>query len=775
MELPREQHEPAKLQPLHCIDFAYACGGSIFLFGWVAERGPEVVGISAELGPASIDLSSKFARYARPDVIEGVGEQAVPISLDCGILIAFHAGEAAVGERRELVLSALLAGGGAYRIQADLSDDPAKFRDFVQNNEAVLRELIGRLPREEGRRLEAIAWPRTQPAQAPAAQHAQPAIEIEIEHCCVPVPGQILLVGWVFDPRRELSSLDVCTADGMLLKRRRLRWCARPDVLALRAPAEGWLRGFVSLAEFDADATAADELVLSASGPAAVMQKPLKLHLAADQGMSVLATVLQSLAPDLRVLVLEELNAHVPRGTDPARFRRLWAEAIEALPNAATCPELGVWLHVDEAVRVAGRGVFLVGWAVLDPERTNAVALRLPTGAAFEMLGHWVRHERLDVWRARRAEGVALSSDDLGFMCFVAAPIARDLTSGYFVVSARDDVSVRMKVALPPARQDPVEIIRQVLTSFSQTHRDLRRLLDEHVGPAVRAVWSGRGTTTCEPLVTQYGDLPRDPPVSIVVPLYGRFDFIEHQLAQFVDDPDVRRSDLIYVIDDPTIYDEVRLSCQELSRFYDVPFRLVYGRRNVGYAGACNLGANLARGRYVLLLNSDVLPKHQGWLAELVRAHQALPQAGAAAPKLLYEDGSIQHAGMTFTRLPIWGDMWVNDHPFKGQPNRAEREPVECPALTGACLLIERDLYRQVGGLSEDYVIGDFEDSDLCLRLLGLGRRNWLVPAVELYHLERQSQDRIGEAAWRINLSLYNCWLHTGRWDNEISRRMGVQ
>jgi GT2 family glycosyltransferase len=75
-----------------------------------------------------------------------------------------------------------------------------------------------------------------------------------------------------------------------------------------------------------------------------------------------------------------------------------------------------------------------------------------------------------------------------------------------------------------------------------------------------------------------------------------------------------------------------------------------------------------------------------------------------------------------------------------------------------------------VGGLSEDYIIGDFEDSDLCLRLREVGRRNWLVPRVTLYHLERQSQAVAGNPAWRTNLTLYNCWVHHQRWNDMIER-----
>jgi GT2 family glycosyltransferase len=84
--------------------------------------------------------------------------------------------------------------------------------------------------------------------------------------------------------------------------------------------------------------------------------------------------------------------------------------------------------------------------------------------------------------------------------------------------------------------------------------------------------------------------------------------------------------------------------------------------------------------------------------------------------------------------------------------------------------MVEARLYRELGGLSEDYIIGDFEDSDLCLRAAAAGRRNYVALDVELYHLERQSQARIGDAQWRNNLTLYNCWLHDQRWAAQIEK-----
>jgi len=222
-----------------------------------------------------------------------------------------------------------------------------------------------------------------------------------------------------------------------------------------------------------------------------------------------------------------------------------------------------------------------------------------------------------------------------------------------------------------------------------------------------------------------------------------------------------------YVIDDPDIFDPARRLAAELARFYRLPLLLAYGQRNAGYAAACNLGAGLARGTHLLLLNSDVLPDRPGWLGALLAAYRRLPAPGVVAPRLLFEDGSLQHAGMRLVQQP--GGLWANTHPGKGLPDTGSGSAQEFDVLSGACLLIARGLYQQAGGLSEDYILGDFEDSDLCLALRRRGRRNWLLPSVVLHHLERQSQNAIGDTAWRAGLTLYNAWRHSRRWAADLA------
>lgn len=248
------------------------------------------------------------------------------------------------------------------------------------------------------------------------------------------------------------------------------------------------------------------------------------------------------------------------------------------------------------------------------------------------------------------------------------------------------------------------------------------------------------------------------PRLSVVVPLYGRHDWIRHQMAQFAQDPEFRNIDLVYVVDDPAIQHGTLDLAAVCHNTFGVSFRVLWYNRNLGYAGANNVAADFARGDALLLMNSDVLPTSPGWSGKLLCALDELPQAGAVAPLLLFADKTVQHAGMVPQRSPMFPGFLLNDHPGRGLIWRGQSAPSEHPLLTAACLMLRKADFQEVGGFDDGYLVGDFEDSDLCLSLRKRGKRMWLVPEVTLWHLERQSQNPPHVAAFRQLLTLFNSW-----------------
>ncbi|PKA41887.1 glycosyltransferase family 2 protein [Rhizobium sullae] len=265
------------------------------------------------------------------------------------------------------------------------------------------------------------------------------------------------------------------------------------------------------------------------------------------------------------------------------------------------------------------------------------------------------------------------------------------------------------------------------------------------------------------------------PLVSIVVPLYKVLDFLRFQLSGMATDPWlVANAEIIFVLDSPEIQDETEHLLGGLHLLHGLPMKLVVMNRNSGYARACNAGARFARGAILVMLNSDVVPKGPGWLQVLSRPLLENSRLGAIGPKLLFEDGSLQHAGLYFGRDQR--GIWLNHHFNKGMPGdyAPAQQAREVPGVTGACLVTRRAIYERVGGFTEDYVIGDYEDSDLCLKIRRLGLQIAYEPAACLYHFERRSIRR-SQDYMRGVASQYNSWLHTQRWEDDITDLMANQ
>jgi GT2 family glycosyltransferase len=146
--------------------------------------------------------------------------------------------------------------------------------------------------------------------------------------------------------------------------------------------------------------------------------------------------------------------------------------------------------------------------------------------------------------------------------------------------------------------------------------------------------------------------------------------------------------------------------------------RILHNPRNFGFGPATNQGAAMARGRHLLLLNSDAWVR-PGWLEPLIDLADADAGVAAVAPKLLYPDGRLQEAGSI-----LWRDARVRQYGDGDLPNRPEynfRRTVDY--ASAACLLVRRSAFVAVGGFDPRFAPVYCEDVDLCLALgAGPGR-----------------------------------------------------
>ena len=217
---------------------------------------------------------------------------------------------------------------------------------------------------------------------------------------------------------------------------------------------------------------------------------------------------------------------------------------------------------------------------------------------------------------------------------------------------------------------------------------------------------------------------------SIIIPVHGRAALTRQCLDVLLNSPHQDIVCEIVVVDDASTDSTAQML---VDRFDQV--RVVRHDRNMGFAASCNDGAAAATGEWLVFLNNDTLPQ-PGWLDALLRHASSRARIGLVGSKLLFPNGTIQHAGVVFAR-----DLSPR-HIYTGFP--AEHPAVntsrQFQAVTGACALIRRSLFQEAGQFDTQFV-NAYEDVDFCFRLRRLGYEVHYCHESVLYHLESATRD----------------------------------
>ena len=435
-----------------------------------------------------------------------------------------------------------------------------------------------------------------------------------------------------------------------------------------------------------------------------------------------------------------EFVARLAEAEGPAR-----PELERLLARGFTGRDTLSWLSAPIRMVVARllptpKGLLIQGW-LGDPH--HAVAqIRLRAGEAVWPLrpGAWFDTENFDAEGAR------------GFIA--RAPVNTPLGEAWLDVTLTTGETGTLPL---PAE---LSTLRSLLAAAGRIPDSaLEHVFGEVLGPALVALNRRHLARPMAVEERRFGTLPAEPRASLVIPLHGRLDMMPVQMALF-SACRMEGDEIIFVLDDPPRREAALAMAQSCLDRFGLPLRLILPAETRGFGPASNLGLRHARGRVVVFLNADAFPRGTDWLDRLVAALEP-PDVGAVGARLLYPDGSLQHGGM---RMEASAHGWrFPEHPGKGlRPPPVALREVE--ALTGACLALRREVAEHFGGFDPDYVIGDFEDADLCARLRKAGLRCIMEDRATLVHLERQSQGRADEQAGRWNLTLLNAWSYRQRW-----------
>jgi GT2 family glycosyltransferase len=200
----------------------------------------------------------------------------------------------------------------------------------------------------------------------------------------------------------------------------------------------------------------------------------------------------------------------------------------------------------------------------------------------------------------------------------------------------------------------------------------------------------------------------------------------------------------VIVADNASSDDSVRMLEEE---FPEV--RLILNEDNLGFAKATNQTLRAAQGRYLMMLNPDTVLQPD-CLAKLAAVAETHPEAGIVAPRLVYPDGSLQFSCRRFPtiaaaiyRNTVFGRLFPRAHAASEYIMRDCDHDTEHDVdwASGACLLIRREAYMQVGELDEGFVWGS-EDVDYCFRMHRAGWSVLYSPVTDVIHAVGRSTDQ---------------------------------
>ena len=238
-------------------------------------------------------------------------------------------------------------------------------------------------------------------------------------------------------------------------------------------------------------------------------------------------------------------------------------------------------------------------------------------------------------------------------------------------------------------------------------------------------------------------DQPAVPTVSAVIVSYFTGPLLARSIASLSEQPEIQE---IILVDNGNLPGDVDRAVECVGA---TPVRLKSGHGNIGFAAACNRGAEIAAGENLLFFNPDaVMPK--GGVAQLLADSRAWRGHWLLAPRLVGPDGAEQQGSRRATLTPWRAFVETTRlyrlaprHPYFQRFNLHKQEcpddVCEAPTISGACFMLPRDAYWDTGGMDEQYFL-HVEDIDFCLRYRKSGGKIYFTPHVSVTHFKSSSR-----------------------------------
>jgi GT2 family glycosyltransferase len=450
------------------------------------------------------------------------------------------------------------------------------------------------------------------------------------------------------------------------------------------------------------------------------------------------------------------------------------------LSDAAPIPVRG---SVDALIVAPHSGLMVVGWIDDIAHPINCIRIIAPDWRVVIDASRFIRVRRPDVEKALNSR----TQSAYGFFGFLQFDRGGQAT-GPLKVELWQQGGHSTSLQCAATMVEDVELRNTALAHlasasfFGNPWTESMRALGAGVGAEL--VRFNKGITqriVAAPYVERFGPQKSAPRGTIIVCLYGKPEFYFVQNCLFSGSPGIDDYEFIYVSNSPEMAETLLREAQSASLIYGLTSSVMILPGNAGFGGANNAAARIARSDRLLIVNPDVFPRNRAW----AQKHTEL--IDAAAPErtrlfgvpLYYDDGSLMHGGMYFdvdiglslaSGAPVAKAACRVEHYGKGAPAESleftRSRPV--PAVTGAFISIDKWWFEQLGGFTEEFIFGHYEDADLCLKSFGKGVAPWLHD-IRMWHLEGKGSTRLLQ---HEGGSMVNRWLFSENWMTTIEAEL---
>ena len=230
--------------------------------------------------------------------------------------------------------------------------------------------------------------------------------------------------------------------------------------------------------------------------------------------------------------------------------------------------------------------------------------------------------------------------------------------------------------------------------------------------------------------------LDEEPLVSVIIPNKDHRADLDLCLTSLLDKGTYRNLEVIVVENNSTepetfdYYEELQEKRKNV--------RVVTWKREFNFSAINNYGVTFAHGEYLLFLNNDVEVIEPDVIREML-GYARRDDVGIVGARLLYQDDTIQHAGVVIGFGGIAGHTFIGLHQAENSYFHRAMCAQDYSAVTAACMMSKRSLFDQVGGFREELAVA-FNDIDYCLKIRSLGKKVVYNPYALLYHYESKSR-----------------------------------